>query len=121
MPNRIGGGLGLLARRLFTGIVMDNTDEFLEAMQAENSNIVDFFEALMFAMDSVRRHDDEHGIRYFGVVGGGTFYADHDFDHTRWFPDTTLQEAITELWCEFGQEFTEGLDERNEYASFEEI
>jgi hypothetical protein len=83
-------------------------DEFVAAMRREDRSVVAYDDALFLAMSTAGRVGDR--CRFFGRVGGGTFYADEDPEHTRWFPATTPVEAAGCLAVEFGEEFAEGLD-----------
>jgi hypothetical protein len=90
-------------------------DSFVDAMRGLNPDITDYLDALFFALEAVSRITTPFQIRYFGAVADGTFYADGDPDHTRWFPDTSPYEAIGSLAAEFGQHFTEELEDECSY------
>lgn len=91
---------------------MDNEIDFVETMRAVNPYIVDFDDALFYAMQNVRQFEDRNGVRFFGTLGGGVFYSDSEsYENTRWYPDTSYQEGLTNLWLEFGEQFTEGISD----------
>lgn len=89
-------------------------EEFVAAMRMESPEIDDYLGALVFAMDAVSRVPRDRKLRveacYFGTIGTGTFYADCEWDHTRWYPDTSPMEAIYMLETELGEECTRNLE-----------
>jgi hypothetical protein len=87
-------------------------EEFLQAIRIEYPEIenLDLVEALYIALNKVDRYSDEYGIRYFGEVAGGIFYADSDHENTRWYPDTSKQDALMLLGLDLGEETIEGLE-----------
>jgi hypothetical protein len=93
-------------------------DIFVDAMRDLDPGITDYLEALLFALEIVPCVSTPREVRYFGAISDGTFYADGDPDHTRWFPDTSPYEAIGSLAAEFGQDFTEGLEGEEDECSY---
>jgi hypothetical protein len=73
-------------------------------------DIIDYFEALVFAMEAVGHAVYNHETIYFGRIGDGTFFSGSDFDRCRWYPDTNPIEAKYTLAIEFGEELLEDFD-----------
>jgi len=86
---------------------MDNDEEFLQDMQRLRPDIIDYFEALVYAMEQVNRYDGGDEILYFGTVADGVFFSGGDFDRCRWFPETSPVEAIGSLEAELGEQLVE--------------
>jgi hypothetical protein len=89
---------------------MENDDQFLLEMRELNPEIVDYVDALVFAIENVERYVHRGEVLYFGRVGEGTFFTGGDFDRCRWYPDTNPVEAIGLISVEFGEELSDELE-----------
>lgn len=89
---------------------MDNHEDFLADMQAIQPHLIDYCDALTFALQSVDQHVCNNEAVYFGPVGGGVFFSGADFDRCRWWPDTNTVEARGIVAAEFGEELAENLE-----------
>lgn len=89
---------------------MDNTEEFVQAIQEVDPQVTDLTEALFVAMENVSQYPTSTEIRYFGPIGDCVFFTGSDFETCRWMPDTNVVEALEVLQWDVGPEAVEGIE-----------